>query len=50
MVMIEGLFTEVVTIFIYDPFNSLDPVTKNLFQFGFLNLVRKRLNAIKMVR
>jgi hypothetical protein len=47
MVMMKGLFMEKLFVVVQRPSNSLDSVTRDMFQFRSLKLVHKYLNAIQ---
>jgi hypothetical protein len=49
MVVIEGLFMEVVSIVMQHPFNPRYPVVKDEFQFRLLNFTHKFLNDFEEV-
>jgi hypothetical protein len=49
MVILEGLFMEVISIVIQHPLNPLYPVVKDEFQFRPLNFTQKFLNASEKI-
>jgi hypothetical protein len=49
MVVMECLFMELVSSVMQHILKALDPMVEDMFQFGPLTLVQRRLNAIKQI-